>query len=155
MTTAVETGAAKPRLPAIEGWFTLDESAPALLGDKCTECGTYTFPRARKFCPNPRCTSESFDEVELSRTGTIWSYTDARYQPPPPYVPVTDQHEAFAITAVELDREKLVVMGQVAPGVGIDELRVGMTVELVLDVLYGDDDADYLVWKWRPVVTRP
>jgi uncharacterized OB-fold protein len=144
------TTATKPRVPAVEGWFTLDESAPALLGSKCSQCGTYTFPKARKFCPNPRCSSESFDEVELSRTGTIWSYTDTRYQPPPPYVPVSDPHEPFAIAAVELEAEKLVVMGQLAPGVSVDDLSVGMPVELVIDVLYGDDDADYLVWKWRP-----
>jgi uncharacterized OB-fold protein len=141
---------ARARVPAVEGWFTTDESAPALLGSRCTECGTYVFPKAAKFCPNPRCASETFDEVELSRRGRIWSYTDARYQPPPPYVPVTDPHQPFAIAAVELDAERLVVMGQVVGGVGVDELHVGMPVELVLDVLYADDDADYVVWKWRP-----
>jgi hypothetical protein len=25
-----------------------------------------------------------------------------------------------------------------------------MEVELVLDVLYSDDEHDYLVWKWKP-----
>jgi uncharacterized OB-fold protein len=148
----VQTGVAKPRVPAVEGWFTLDEATPALLGSRCSECGTFTFPKAKKFCPNPRCTSEAFDEVELSRTGRIWSYTDARYQPPPPYVPVNDPHEPFAIAAVELEAEKLVVMGQVADDVNVDDLRVGMPVELILDVLYDDDDAEYLVWKWRPMV---
>jgi hypothetical protein len=142
---------ARPRTPAVDGWFTLDESAPALLGGRCTGCGTYVFPKTRKFCPNPTCASESFDEVELSRTGRVWSYTDARYQPPPPYVPVSDPHEPFAIAAVELEQEKLVVMGQVVRGVAVDDLRVGMPVELVLDVLYADDDGDHLVWKWRPL----
>jgi uncharacterized OB-fold protein len=144
------TTTAKPRVPAVEGWFTLDETAPALLGSRCVECGTYCFPKAQKFCPNPSCTSENFDEVELSRTGRIWSYTDARYQPPPPYVPLSDPHEPFAIAAVELEAEKLVVMGQVVRGIGVDDLRVGMPVELVIDVLYSDDEGDYLVWKWRP-----
>jgi hypothetical protein len=142
--------ATKPRVPAIEGWFTLDDAAPALLGCRCVDCGTYVFPKNRKFCPNPHCASETFDEVELSRQGRIWSYTDARYQPPPPYVPLSDPHEAFAIAAVELETERLVVMGQVVPGIGVDALHVGQPVELVLDVLYADDDAEYLVWKWRP-----
>jgi uncharacterized OB-fold protein len=142
--------ATKPRVPAVDGWFTLDEAAPALLGSRCVDCGTYVFPKARKFCPNPRCASETFDEVELSRHGRIWSYTDARYQPPPPYVPLSDPHEAFAIAAVELEAERLVVMGQVVGGIGVDQLHVGMPVELVLDVLYADDDAEYLVWKWKP-----
>lgn len=141
---------ARDRTAAVEGWFTLDEAAPALRGGRCTGCGTYVFPNNRRFCPNPACASETFDEVALSRTGRIWSYTDARYQPPPPYVPVSDRHEPFAIAAVELDAEKLVVMGQVVPGVGVDDLHVGMPVELVLDVLYAEDDTEFLVWKWQP-----
>ena len=40
-------------------------------------------------------------------------------------------------------------MGQVVAGVGVDQLRVGTEVELVLDTLYEDDDHEYLVWKWR------
>ena len=140
----------KPRLPAVDGWFTSDESSPALLGSRCTDCGTYVFPKARKFCPNPVCASETFDEVQLSRHGRIWSYTDARYQPPPPYVPVSDPHEPFAIAAVELEAERIVVMGQLVRGVRVDELHVGMPVQLVLDVLYADDEAEYLVWKWQP-----
>src|SRR3954447_23867169 len=57
------------QVPAVEGWFTLDDAAPALLGGKCTQCGTYVFPNNRKFCPNPLCTSEQFNSVELSRRG--------------------------------------------------------------------------------------
>jgi len=147
---AAVTTQTKPRVPAVEGWFTLDDTQPALIGGRCTACGTYVFPKNRKFCPNPRCASETFDEVRLSTRGRIWSYTDARYQPPTPYVPVSDPHEPFAIAAVELDAEKMVVMGQVVRDVSVDELRVGQPVQLVIETLYEDDDAEYLVWKWRP-----
>jgi hypothetical protein len=50
-----------------------------------------------------------------------------------------------------LAAEKMVVMGQVVPGVGVDDLSIGTEVELVSDVLYADDDHEYLVWKWRPL----
>jgi uncharacterized OB-fold protein len=30
----------KARVPAAAGWFTLDETAPALLGTRCKACGT-------------------------------------------------------------------------------------------------------------------
>jgi len=43
------------------------------------------------------------------------------------------------------------VMGQMVPEVTVDDLAVGTEVELVVDVLYEDDDHQYLVWKWRPV----
>jgi uncharacterized protein len=139
----------KDRVPALEGWFTMDEAAPALLGSRCTVCGTYAFPKETLFCRNPSCEGTAFDEVSLSRTGRVWSYTDARYQPPAPYV-AADPYAPFAIAAVELAAEQMVVMGQVVAGVEVDELSVGDEVELVLEVLYEDDEHEYLVWKWRP-----
>jgi uncharacterized OB-fold protein len=139
----------KTRVPAVEGWFTLDADAPALLGSRCRSCGTFAFPREQAFCRNPDCDSTEFDEVPLSRRGTVWSYTDACYQPPAPYV-AADPYEPFCIAAVELAAEKMVVMGQVVGGVSVAGLAVGAEVELVLDTLYEDDDHEYLVWKWRP-----
>jgi uncharacterized OB-fold protein len=139
------------RVPAVEGWFTAGEAgAPALLGSRCEGCGTYAFPAESQYCRNPDCESTAFASVELSRTGTIWSYTDARYQPPPPYV-AADPYVPFCLAAVELAAEKLVVMGQVVAGVTVDDLRVGDTMELVVDTLYAEDDQEYLVWKWRPL----
>jgi uncharacterized OB-fold protein len=140
----------KTRVPAVEGWFTTDGDGPALLGSRCRTCGTYAFPRETFFCRNPQCDGSEFDEVSLSRRGKVWSYTDARYTPPPPYV-AADPYVPFCIAAVELAQEKMVVMGQVVPEVTVDDLVVGTEVELVVDVLYEDDDHEYLVWKWRPV----
>jgi uncharacterized OB-fold protein len=138
------------QVPAIEGWFTLgDSGAPALIGSKCRGCGTFAFPAEQRFCRNPDCESQEFESVELSRTGRIWSYTDARYQPPPPYV-AADPYVPFCLVAVELAAEKLVVMGQVVAGVTVDDLTVGDEVELVVDTLYAEGDHEYLVWKWRP-----
>lgn len=140
----------KTVVPAVDGWFTLDEAAPALLGSRCTSCGTFAFPKETFLCRNPACSGTGFDEVELSRRGRVWSFTDACYQPPAPYVPA-EPYEPFAIAAVELPTEKMVVMGQVVPGVSVGDLRVGAEVELVLDTLYEDDEHRYLVWKWQPV----
>ena len=139
--------------PAIAGWFTLDNDEPSLLGSRCRECGTLAFPKATTFCGNPACSGQEFDEQKLSRRGRIWSYTDARYQPPPPFLPRTDPFEPFAIVAVELDAEKLVVLGQVVPGVSVDDLEVGQEVELTLGTLYSEDGTDYLVWQWQPITT--
>jgi hypothetical protein len=88
--------------------------------------------------------------MTLSTRGTVWSYTDAQYQPPPPYV-AADPYVPFALAAVELEKEGIVVLGQLAHGIGVDQLSVGMEVELVTEVLYSDEEAEHLVWKWRPV----
>lgn len=134
--------------PAIDGWFTTGPE-PALLGSRCTTCGTVFFPRVVGFCRNPACAGEEFADTELSRRGTIWSYTDAQYQPPPPYIPRTDPYEPFALAAVELP-EGLVVLGQVADGYGVADLRVGGEVELVVETLYADDAGERTIWRWKP-----
>jgi len=139
----------KARVPAVDGWFTLDEAGPQLLGTRCKACGTYFFPKETSFCRNPRCAGGEFEEVPLSARGKLWSFTDNRYAPPKPYV-AGDPFEPYAVAAVELEREKMVVLGQVAKGVGCDQLHAGQEMELVLDTLYEDAANEYLVWKWRP-----
>lgn len=136
--------------PAIDGWFTTGP-APALLGSRCAVCSTVFFPRVDGFCRNPACAGEEFETVELSRRGTVWSYTDARYQPPPPYIPRSEDYQPFALAAVEL-AEGLVVLGQVADGYGVADLRVGSEVELVVEPLYDDDSGERTIWRWKPVV---
>jgi len=135
--------------PAIDGWFTTGPD-PALVGTRCTTCETVYFPRASGFCRNPGCSGEEFAEVELSRRGTIWSYTDAQYQPPPPYVPSTDPYVPFALAAVELP-EGMVVLGQVAEGYGVADLRVGAEAEVVVETLYSDESGERTIWRWKPV----
>lgn len=137
-------------VPAVDGWFTTD-AEPRLLGTRCTSCGTVFFPKASGFCRNPACRGREFDEVELSRVGKVWSYTDAQYQPPPPYVPPAAEHEPFAIAAVELADEQIVILGQVARGFGVADLRVGAEVELVVEPLYELDGVDQLIYRWRPI----
>ena len=136
--------------PAVEGWFTTGDE-PALLGSRCTSCGATYFPPTQGFCRNPACVGEDFETTELSRHGRVWSYTDAQYQPPAPYIARTDPYEPFALAAVELP-EGLVVLGQVADGFGVADLRVGAEVELVVEPLHADESGERTVWRWKPVV---
>lgn len=135
-----------------DGWFTT-EPEPALVGHRCPVCATVAFPRPPLGCPNPACDSDELVPTPLSRTGTIWSYTDARYQPPPPYVVPGDEHVPFCIVAVELAAEKIIVLGQVVAGVTVDELSLGQQVELVVDTLFVDDEAEHQIYKWKVVAS--
>ncbi len=131
--------------PVLEGWFTLGEQ-PHLLGSRCTACGTYYFPKLKTFCRNPDCAGETFEEVPLSRSGKLWSFTTAAYQPPEPYVQVDkDAYVPFAIAAVELEKEKMIVLGQIVAGTGVESLRAGLDMELVLEPLADGK----LTWKWK------
>ena len=87
--------------------------------------------------------------VPLSTTGTLWSYTDNHYQPPAPYMS-PDPFQPYAIAAVELADEKMVVLGQVASGTATGDLQVGMRMKLVAETLYADDAKEFVVWKWAP-----
>jgi uncharacterized OB-fold protein len=135
--------------PAVDGWFTTGEK-PALVGARCTTCATVFFPPTHRSCRNPACAGEDLEPARLSRTGRVWSYTDARYQPPPPFVAQQDPYVPFALAAVEL-AEGLVVLGQLARGYGVTDVTVGSEVELVVETLYADDTGDRLIWRWRPV----
>lgn len=147
--SVVKTEAAAPyhvdRSPLLPGWHTLDAQAPHLLGARCRACGTYYFPKHVTFCRNPACNGEAFEEVALSRTGTLWSWTNACYAPPEPFV-APDPYQPFAIAAVELAKEKMIVLGPVVAGVTVNQLRAGMAMELALEPLADGK----LTWKWRP-----
>ncbi|EHB45003.1 protein of unknown function DUF35 [Mycolicibacterium rhodesiae JS60] len=141
---------APTQLPAIDGWWDHDDAGlPHLIGGKCPQCGTYVFPPRANNCPNPACDSDVLDAVALSRRGRVWSYTENRYAPPPPY-PSPDPFEPFAVAAVELADEGLIVLGKVVEGTLAADLKVGMEVELTTMPLYTDDDGvERLTYAWR------
>ena len=139
----------RTRAAAIDGWYTLDENEPHLIGSLCTACGTYCFPSRNHFCPNPDCGSTELEPTPLSRRGILWSYTNACYQPPEPYIS-PDPFLPFAIAAVALEKERMIVLGQVVTGVCVEQLRIGMPMQLVLETLYEDPSSERVVWKWKP-----
>ncbi len=139
-------------MAAVEGLFTLDSDEPWLIGGRARSRGSYFFPKSLAGS-DPACLGDEIEEVLLSRTGELWSYTTGEYAPPAPYVIPGDEFEPYVVAAVRLAEENLVVLGQVVEGVSVEDLSVGMEMELVIDVLYSDEEHDYLVWKWAPVGT--
>lgn len=121
---------------AIDGWFTTD-AEPTLIGTRCSSCGTTHFPPERFACRNPSCGAQALDETPLSRRGTVWSVAVNHYAPPEP----GPQEVPYAVAAVELAAEQMVVLGMVSG----DVPAVGDDVEVVVEPL--PDGA--LVWKWR------
>jgi uncharacterized OB-fold protein len=140
---------AKARVPVIDGLFREESDGTArLLGGKCPQCGASFFPKQYSFCRNPRCGGVELDDVELSTNGALWSFTDNRYAPPPPY-PAGDPFEPYGVAAVELAEEQMIVLGQLARGTDIAGLEAGTEMTLVVEPLYETDDEVRTVWKWR------
>jgi uncharacterized OB-fold protein len=139
----------KTRVAAAEGWYTLDADAPALLGRRGKETGSFFFPPTLAFSRNPAAPSEELEEVALSRRGKVWSWTTNHYKPPEPYVS-PDPFVPYTVVAVELIDEQMVVLGPLAADVDPADLSAGLEVELGLTTLYEDDEHEYIVWTWRP-----
>ncbi len=141
----------KPRVPVIEGMFREEaDGSGRLLGGRCPACGASFFPKHLSFCRNPACGGTELDDVELSTRGTLWSYTDNRYAPPPPY-PASEPFEPYGVAAVELAEEQMVVLGHLASGTDVGGLALGNEMELIVEPLYETDDEVRTVWKWRAV----
>ncbi|MES4893081.1 zinc ribbon domain-containing protein [Streptomyces sp. NPDC096012] len=141
----------RTRTPAVAGWFTGEGGGFRLLGTRCSSCASVFFPREDVHCRNPHCAGGTLEEVPLSRTGRIWSYTDSRYRPPPPYVSNPERvWQPYALIAVELETEGIVVLGQAPAGVTVADLTVGMEVEAVPGVLHEDAETTWTMWYWQP-----
>jgi uncharacterized OB-fold protein len=141
----------RARIPAVADWFTGEGDSFRLLGTRCSACTAVFFPREDAHCRNPGCSGGRLEEFSLSRRGRIWSYTDLRYRPPSPYVTNPElPWVPYALVAVELESERMVVLGQAAPGVTVAELAVGREVEVVEGVLHEDAETVWTTWQWRP-----
>jgi len=143
----------KKKVAAVDDWFTMDEAAPQLMGARGTETGSYFWPTALAVSANPAKPGEERVPALLSRRGRLWSWTTNHYAPPEPYVS-PDPFVPYTVCAVELDAEKMVVLGQLATAADADALAVGMDMELVLGPLYEDDDHEYVVWQWAPAAPK-
>jgi uncharacterized OB-fold protein len=136
-------------VPAAEGWFTMDEAQPQLVGARGVTSGSYFWPTALAVSGNPTRPGEEREPALLSRRGRLWSWTTNHYAPPEPYVS-PDPFVPYTVCAVELETEQMVVLGQLATGADTEQLEVGMPMELVLGPLYEDDEHEYVVWQWAP-----
>ena len=136
-------------MPAAEGWFTMDEAQPQLMGARGLESGSYFWPTGIATSGNPAKPGEAREPALLSRRGRLWSWTTNHYAPPEPYVS-PDPFVPYTVCAVELETEQMVVLGQLATGADAEQLEVGMAMELALGPLYEDDEHEYVVWQWAP-----
>ena len=138
----------KIEVPAVEGFFTIEEEAH-LIGGRYKKSGSYCFPK-NLGGSDPNFSEDEIEEVLLSRVGKIWSYTNSAYPPPPPFI-AAEPYEPIVIAAVELEEEKMVILGQVVNGYSVEDLSVGMQVEVKTGTLYEDSEYRYLTWMWKPL----
>jgi uncharacterized OB-fold protein len=119
-----------------------EKGEPYLAGQKCRACGAVTLGR-RLACA--RCTArDGFEEVALSRTGTLWVYSIVHQSAPGipvPYVAaIVDLPEKVAVRCNLID---------VAPEP--EALRFGMPLEMTTAVSQQDREGnDVVAFYFRP-----
>lgn len=112
-----------------------------LLGVHCRQCDVYLFGSAT-FCQ--ACTASDLESVELSRLGTLYSYTVVRVPPAGWPGPVP-----YFLGEVELPEGPHVLAEVIDCAEG--DLKIGIPVELALQaVLDTEAAAERVVYKWRP-----
>jgi uncharacterized OB-fold protein len=140
-----------------EGLFTWPSDDPRLLGTRCGQCGTVTFPR-QAGCP--RCYAQDMEPIELPKRGTLWTYTTQGFRPKSPpeggYLG-DDTEESFvpyALGYVELPGHCKVESR--LTGADLTEFRIGMDMELAIVPFRTDDEGrDVMTFAFRPVGGHP
>ena len=105
---------------------TVMTAEPRLIGSRCEQCATVTFPRQTS-CP--RCTSVDVREHPLATRGRLWTWTIQCFEPKAPYVS-DDAFEPYGVGYVELPGEVRVEarLTESDPA----RLQIGMPMELTL-----------------------
>lgn len=133
-------------VPVAEGLFTWPADQPQLIGSFFPESGVTVFPAA-DVCP--KTASRVVEQVLLSRTGTLWSFTVQAFLPKnPPYAgrETAKDFVPYGVGYVQLDGDHPVIVETRLTENRIDHLHIGMPVELVIIPFTTDDDG-------RPVLT--
>ena len=122
-----------------EGLFT-DETPPRLIGGRNRDTGRVVFP-----CPE----GADYEPYPLRREGKLWSYTVQRYRPKSPPYAGPEAFAPWAVAYVELAGETIVEarLTQVA----LDDIRIGMPLELTLVPLDPDAAEPLLTHAFKPI----
>lgn len=125
---------------------------PRLRATRCDACDFVTFP-PQDACP--RCGGDAVAATELSRSGTLWTWTRQRFQPKsPPYIgrEPAKEFQPFGVGFIELPEGR--IEARIA-GDADQELRIGMPMELTVVPFTTDEDGtEVLTYAFRPVGER-
>ena len=135
---------ARKRVPVKEGLFAMSTSPgekSQLLASECPSCGEVLFPK-RKLCTN--CQETRLKEIPLSLRGKIYSFSVVMQHPGKYY----EGPVPYAFGWVEFP-EMVRVQGLFSCD-DFDHLKIGMTVEVVVEKLTEDADGnDVVAHKFR------
>jgi uncharacterized protein len=134
--------------PVADGLIGGTTDEPQLIGSRCRNCGTVTFPRQAS-CQ--ACMSVDVEEHLLARRGPLWTWTIQCFPPKsPPYAGSAEDFEPYGVGYVELGGEVRVegILTEADP----ERLAIGMGMELTLIPAPGRSDA--VTFAFKPEAAR-
>lgn len=115
------------------------EQPPRLVGGRSLATGRIVFP-----CP----ASADFEPTPLKREGRLWSFTVQRFRPKsPPYAGPVD-FEPWPLGYIALEDQTMVEARIV--NVAVEDIAIGMELELVLIPLDPEADVPVLIHAFQP-----
>jgi hypothetical protein len=84
-------------------------------------------------------------DCDFGGKGVLWSYSVADFPPPPPHK-YDEPFHPYAMGVVDLECGLRLIGQMVDPA---EAVKVGATVELVIDTLYHEDGKAYTSWKFK------
>jgi uncharacterized OB-fold protein len=127
------------RIPIKPGLIIERAEGNALLGSRCKDCNKIFFPPTA-FCYE--CLSVKMEEVTLSRTGKLYSYTIS-------YMASSNFKPPHALGWIELP-EGIKIASPLREWEN-KRLRVGMDMELVIGKLWEEQDREIIGYWFQPV----
>ncbi len=112
-----------------------------LIGGRCKVCG-YISTLALRVCPECR-KKDQFENVKLSRRGTIFTFTQEWYYPSP--------EPPTTLAVVDLDSGGRVYC-QMTDCSNPSLVKIGMPVEMVLRKYHEAINLPHYYWKCKPVL---
>ena len=122
--------------------FTWPSEEPQLIGSRCDDCGTVTFP-VQSRCP--RCSTTSMSDLLLPTTGTLVSWTTQQFPPAVDYMedPSGASFVPFGVGLVQLG-DVVKVEARLTEN-DPEKLDFGMPVELRIVPFYTNADGEEIV----------
>jgi uncharacterized protein len=135
--------------PIDDTLFTWPDESPQLIGARCTNCGTVTFPQ-QSSCP--KCAGTELSRHLLAREGVIWSWTIQGFRPKEPYIGPAE-FTPYGVAYVDLG--DVIVEGRLTEG-DPSKLAIGMPVELEI-VPFETEQAgtNWLTYAFSPTGPAP
>ena len=142
--------ATKKQIPVDSELFSWPSDDPRLIAARCKSCGYCSFPKIF-ICGNPDCKDKRMEDILLSKTGVLRSWTTQYYPPPEPFM-ADKPYTPYALGLLEFP-EGIQVAGIITGYTDTDkELSIGIKMEVISDRIYTAENGDEIIgWKFRPV----